>query len=207
LIRHRLHTWTTLVPIAALAIGCAVLAPGCGGLTVSPAGPSTSAETVKSGHPTLLNFQGTNADGGSFKGYIVFGSRDVEGRLEFGRFVGAFWDVTVTGGSQTRDSHFTSTNHGRALIETYNLPEPTIGLVFLWPDADPSLQWFTPHFRTTGPFKPDVPPTLQDFGTLVPGVAAAGISIYRDGQGGSTVVRSIAITSISEWPEGRPPSD
>ena len=33
-----------------------------------------------------LAFHGTLADGGSFKGYIIYGSRDIEGRQEFGRF-------------------------------------------------------------------------------------------------------------------------
>lgn len=193
--------------ILRLALVAVVLTSGCGGVTVSPAGPSTTTETVKSGHPTLLNFQGTLSDGGSFRGYLIYGSRDTEGRVDFGRFPAIYWDVVVKGGSQSRDAHFTYTNQGRALIESYSVPEPTIGLVFLWPDRDPELQWLTPHFRTSGAFKPDLPPSLQDFGTLLPGAPAAGISIYRDGQGGATVVTSVQITSISEWPENRPPSN
>jgi hypothetical protein len=186
---------------------CTLLTQACGGVTVSPAGPSTTTETVKSGHPTLLNFQGALADGGSFKGYLVFGSRDVEGRQEFGRFPAVYWDVVVKGGTETRDAHFTHTNIGRALIETYNVPEPTIGLVFLWPDHDPELQWFTPHFHTKGPYSPDLPPGLGNFGTLLPGAPAQGISIFRDGQGGATIVTSVEITSFSDWPDSRPPAN
>jgi hypothetical protein len=196
----------TRIRVALLAIACAALAH-CGGLTVSPAGPSTAAETVKSGHPTLMNFQGTLADGGSFKGYIVFGSRDVEGRQDFGRYVGAYWDVVVKGGTRTRDAHFTYTNVGRALIEAYKVPEPTIGVVFLWPDHDPELQWLTPHFRSKGSFAPDLPPTIDNFGDLVPGSSVEGISIYRDGQGGETNVSSVQITSFSELPDDRPPTN
>lgn len=184
----------------------AALAQSCGGLTVSPAGPTTPNESVKSGHPTLLNFQGTLSDGGSFSGYIVFGSRDVEGRTAFGRYVGAYWDVVVTGGSQTRDSHFTDTNVGRALLEAYSVPEPTIGLVFLWPDHDPELQWFTPHFRSLGAYNPDRPPALGDMGGLLPGSFDEGISIYRDGQGGQTFIKAVEITSLTDWPDERRPS-
>jgi hypothetical protein len=190
----------------AIAIGGVLLTMGCGGLSVAPSGPSTTTESVKSGHPTLLNFQGALADGGSFRGYIVFGSRDVEGRTSFGRFTGAYWDVQVKGGRDTRDSHFTYTNVGRALLETYNVPQPTIGLVFLWPDHDPELQWFTPHFRSRGSFNPDLPPTIDNFGDLLPGSPAEGIGVYRDGQGGATVVSSIEITAFTEWPEGRAPT-
>ena len=196
-----------IVRIAAVGFGCISIAQGCGGLTVSPSGPSTVTETVRGGHPTALTFHGTLADGGSFKGYIIYGSRDIEGRQEFGRFQGAYWDVVVTGGTETRDAHFTQTNGGRALIETYNSPFPTIGLIFLWPDHDPELQWFTPHFRSGPSYKPDLPPAIADFFELLPGSLTAGISIFRDGQGGSTFVRSTEIDSAIQMPGERPPSD
>jgi hypothetical protein len=36
-----------------------------------------------------------------------------------------------------------------------------------------------------------LPPTLEDFGDLLPGSMVDGISIYRDGQGGATFVKSV----------------
>jgi len=181
-----------------LAVASALLAPACGGLTVSPAGPSTVVENVAGGHPTLLTLRGSLADGGTFTGYIVYGSRDIEGRLQAGRFQAAYWDVTVSGGSSTKDAHFTDSNGGRALVETYLSPAPAIGLTFLWPDHDPELQWFTPHFHSAPSYKPDEPPALSDFGELLPGSLIDGISIFRDGQGGGTLLRAVTFD--------RPPS-
>jgi len=169
----------------------AILVYGCGGVSVSPAGPTPTNDAVKNGRPTLLTLRGTLADGGSFSGYVVYGSRDIEGRLQTGRYQAAYWDVNVKGGRATRDSHFTQTNAGRALVETYTSPTRAIGLTFLWPDHDPELQWFTPHFQAAAAYNPDVPPTPADFGSLLPGSLEEGISIYRDGQGGSTFVTSV----------------
>ena len=115
----------------AFVLTCGGIVQGCAGISVSPAGPSTVTETVKSGHPTLLSLHGTLADGGSFSGYMIFGSRDSEGRLQAGRFQAVYWDIMVKGGTQTKDAHFTHTNVGRALVETYTLPLPAIGLTFL----------------------------------------------------------------------------
>ena len=188
------------------ALACAGVAQGCGGVTVSPAGPITVTETVKSGHPTLLSLHGTLADGGTFTGYIIYGSRDIEGRQQFGRFQAIYWDVIVKGGTQTKDSHFTHTNVGRALVETYLVPTRAIGLTFLWPDHDPELQWFTPHFHSAPTYQPDQPPTAADFGDLLPGSMVEGISIYRDGQGGGTFVTSLEISSSTAPPGERSPS-
>ena len=186
-----------------LVLACGIAAHACGGLTVSPAGPSTVVENVSSGHPTLLTFHGALADGGTFSGYIVYGSRDIEGRIQTGRFQAAFWDITITGGSTTKDSHFTDSNGGRALVESYLSPIPAIGLTFLWPDHDPELQWFTPHFRSGPAYQPDLPPALSDFGTLLPGSLTDGISIYRDGQGGSTFVSSVEFDRTPALPGQR----
>ena len=191
----------------AFVLGCGMIVQGCGGLTVMPAGPSTTTETVVGGHPTLLNVHGTLADGGSFRGYIIYGSRDTDGRQEFGRYQGAFWDVVVKGGVDTRDAHFSHTLGGRALLETYNSPSPTIGLVFLWPNVDPVLQWLTPHFRSASSYKPDLPPTVNDFGELLPGSLIASVSIFRDGQDGSTLVTSVEIAPAIQELGERPPSD
>ena len=193
----------TISRISTLLLTCALLAAGCGGLTVSPAAPSTVSESVKSGHPTLLTFRGALADGGTFTGYLIYGSRDIEGRLQAGRYQAIYWDVVVKGGTATRDSHFTHVNVGRALVETYTLPSPAIGLTFLWPDHDPELQWFTPHFRSAAAYKPDEPPALADFGDLLPGSMVDGISIYRDGQGGSTFVKSIVFDPSIPLPSER----
>jgi len=198
-------TFRTVVLTAMLASASAIAAIGCGGVTVTPAGPSTATETVKSGHPTLLSLHGTLADGGSFSGYLIYGSRDTEGRVRTGRFQAIYWDVVVKGGTQTRDAHFTHTNVGRALVETYSVPAPAIGLTFLWPDHDPELQWFTPHFRSAAPYNPDEPPTLEDIGELLPGSLADGISIFRDGQGGSTFVKTVVFDPPASVPAERPP--
>lgn len=189
------------------ALACAMLATACGGVTVSPAGPTTVSESVQSGHPTLLTLRGQLADGGSFSGYIVYGSRDIEGRQQAGRFQAAFWDVVVKGGTATRDAHFTYTNGGRALVESYTLPSPAVGLIFLWPDRDPELQWFTPHFRSAPSYEPDRPPAIDDFGQLLPGSLTDGISIYRDGQGGSTFVSSIQLERGPDLPGDRSSSN
>jgi len=165
------------------------------------------AETIKSGHPSLLTIRGTLADGGSFSGYIIYGSRDIEGRLQVGRYQAAYWDVAVKGGTATRDAHFTHANSGRALVETYTLPSPAIGLTFLWPDHDPELQWFTPHFHSAPTYKPDKPPTMEDFGELLPGSMVDGVSIYRDGQGGATFVSSVEISPLAPLPGDRLPSN
>lgn len=179
-----------------------ILSCGCGGLNVSPAAPSTTSQSIKSGHPTLLTLHGQLADGGSFSGYIVYGSRDIEGRVQTGRYQAAYWYVMVKGGAATRDSHFTYVNSGRALVETYTTPSRAIGLTFLWPDHDPELQWFTPHFRAVDAYDPDVPPAVSDFGDLLPGSLEEGISIYRDGQGGSTFITSVTFEpSMAVSPE------
>ncbi|HEX7793381.1 MAG TPA: hypothetical protein VF456_03475 [Vicinamibacterales bacterium] len=190
----------------AIVLASALIAQSCGGLTVSPTGPTAGTGNVSSGHPTLLTFRGTLADGGSFTGYMVYGSRDIEGRQQFGRYQAAFWDITVKGGSATNDAHFTDSNGGRALVETYLSPEPAIGLTFLWPDHDPELQWLTPHFHSAAGYQPDLPPTLADFGDLLPGSLTEGVSIFRDGQGGSTFVTSIAFDPTPAPPSERPPS-
>ena len=193
-----IRTWS-----AAFVVIGAAIAYGCGGVTVSPAGPGAVNDSIKNGHPTLLTLHGTLADGGSFNGYIIYGSRDIEGRLQAGRYQAAYWDVVVKGGTATRDSHFTHVNVGRALVETYTVPSPAIGLTFLWPDHDPELQWFTPHFRSAPGYKPDEPPALADFGDLLPGSLAEGVSIYRDGQGGATFVRSVVFDPPAPLPSER----
>ena len=78
--------------------------------------------------------------------------------------------------------------------------------MFLWPDHDPELQWFTPHFRSLGAYNPDRPPALGDMGGLLPGSFDEGISIYRDGQGGQTFIKAVEITSLTDWPDERRPS-
>jgi hypothetical protein len=197
----------TLSPLARAVVFALVtlsLGSGCGGVTVSPTGTSTATGTVKSGHPTELSFHGTLMDGGTFTGYIIYGSRDIEGRQQLGRYQAIYWDIAVKGGGQTRDAHFTHTNVGRALVETYTAPFPAIGLTFLWPDHDPELQWFTPHFRSVSAYKPDEPPTRDDIGELLPGSMTDGISIYRDGQGGATFVRSVEFDPPTSVPTERP---
>jgi hypothetical protein len=188
----------------------ALAAPGCGGVSVSPTGPSTAKESVLQGTPTLLNFHGTLQDGGSFNGYIVYGSRDLEGRSGFGRYQGAFWDVTVTGGSTTSDAHFSSVIGGRALLEAYapfvrsDSPFPIIGLVFLWPVLDPSEQGLTPHFRASPDYNPDLgPPSPEDFLDLLPGSFVESFGIYRDGQGRRTLVDAAQIAPTVHAPDQR----
>ena len=193
------------ITAVAFAFAGAGITQGCGGVTVSPAGPSTVTQTVKSGHPTLLSLHGTLVDGGSFTGYIIYGSRDIEGRLQFGRYQALYWDIAVKGGTETKDAHFTHTNVGRALVETYMLPYPAISLTFLWPDRDPELQWFTPHFRPVASYNPDQPPTREDLGELLPGSPTQDISIFRDGQGGSTFVRTVEFDPPIPIPVERPP--
>jgi hypothetical protein len=188
--------------LIAVAVTCILGLQGCGDLTVSPAGPSTTVESVKGGQPTLLNFQGQLADGGSFKGYVIYGSKDIEGRPQFGRFQAAYWDVVVTGGTRTRDARFTHTNQGRALVETYTAPQPTIGLVFLWPDHDPELQQLSPHFRASSSYNPDLPPTMSDFGELLRTSGTDTFGFFQDGQGSTSF-----ITAASIEPALQPPGE
>jgi hypothetical protein len=193
---------------AASVLACSFLLQGCGGLTVTPTGPTTTAPgRVTAGSPTVLRFSGTLEDGGSFNGYILYGSRDIDSRPEYGRFQAAFWETYVTGGALTHDVYFADTQGGRALLETYNTPFPTIGLVFLWPREDPSLQALTPHFHSGPDYQPDLPPGLKDFGELLPGSLKEKFGVFRDGQGGETVVTSVRFDPLVPPPGGRPRLD
>ncbi len=190
--------------VAALVLGCALGLQACSGLTVTPTGPSSVAEPLKQGSPTVLTFSGTLEDGGSFSGYILYGSRDIDARPEYGRFQAAYWKADVIGGATTKDVHFADTLGGRALIETYNTPFPTIGLVFLWPREDPSVEALTPHFYGGISYNPDQPPALSDFGPLLPGSLIQRYGIYRDGQGGETIIRSVQFERPIKAPSARP---
>jgi len=202
--------------VGVIALACSLLLQSCGGVTVMPTAPTPVMDRVTQGSPTILRFRGTLEDGGSFKGYILYGSRDIDSRPEFGRYQGAYWDAVVTGGSSTRDYHFNDSLGGRALLETYNTPTPTIGLVFLWPREDPSIQALTPHFHSDPSYHPDEPPTIGDFGRLLPGVAseipqeAGAVSrsrytfgVFRDGLGGEVLVRSLQFDSPVAVPDAR----
>jgi hypothetical protein len=188
----------------ALVLGCSIALQACGGLTVTPTAPTTVAERITQGTPTLLRFRGALADGGVFSGYILYGSRDIDLRPEFGRFRARYWEAHVTGGSSTRDAHFSDALGGRALLETYNRPFPTIGLVFLWPTEDPAIQALSPHFHSAPSYDPDRPPGLEDFGELVPGSLTERFGIFRDGQGGETVVSWAQFDPPVEVPGYRP---
>lgn len=179
--------------LSAIAVIGALVLPGCGDLKVYPAGPSAAIDTVKGGQPTLVNFRGELADRGSFSGYVIYGSKDIEGRAQFGRFQAAYWEVVVKGGTETHDARFTHTNQGRALVETYNVPQPTIGLVFLWPDHDPELQQLSPHFHAPASYNPDLPPALNDFGPLLRSSGTDTFGYFQDGQGHTSFITSVSI--------------
>jgi hypothetical protein len=192
---------------ALLAAACATALHGCGGVTVTPTSPTTGADPVTQGTPTVLRFRGDLADGGVFRGYILYGSRDIDPRAEFGRFRAAYWETEVHGGSATGDTYFTHSLGGRALLETYSAPFPTIGLVFLWPLDDPAEQALTPHFHSGPKYQVNSPPGPQDFGDLVPGSFAQRFGIYRDGQGGITVVTSVQFDPLPAFPVPRFPGE
>ena len=178
-------------PNGAAVIACAILVQACSGFTVTPTSPTTSTPPP-TGSPVTITVRGTLADGGSFEGWITYGTRDQDPREDFGRYNGGFWDVVVKGGTATRDVHFSHAAGGRALVETYNSPFPAIGIVFLWPASDPATQALTPHVRPMQGYDPDVQPTLRDFGPLVPG-SLSTFGVFQDGQGGRAVITSIEL--------------
>jgi len=179
-------------PLRRLVLLPLMFAWGCsGGLSVTPTSPSGTP--LPSASPITITFRGTLADGGSFEGHILYGTRDQDSRPGFGRYTGGTWDVTVKGGTVTHDVHFSNTTGGRSLIETYRTPFPAIGIVVLWPDADPALQSLTPHVSPTPGYDPDVQPTLRDFGGLIPGQFDPSFGIFSDESGARTLVTSFVI--------------
>jgi hypothetical protein len=196
-----------------MAFACSLLVQACSGVTVVPTAPTADAEKVTQGSPTILRFSGAAQDGASFSGYILYGSRDVDSRPQFGRYQALHWEVYVTGGAATKDYRFSDTLGGRALLETYNVPSPTIGLVFLWPREDPTVEALTPHFHGNPGYNPDEAPTLEDFGEILPGEARpipkeAGavlpsrynFGVFRDGQGGEELVRYVQFEPLATVP-------
>jgi hypothetical protein len=173
----------------ATALACAILLQACGGFTVTPTSPTDAASS--GGQPITFAFRGALADGGAFEGTLTYGANDRDPRAGFGRFTVGTWNVRVTGGRQTRDVIFSDGSGGRAAVETYAAPSPTIGLVFLWPEMDPTQRELSPHFRAVPGYAPDMQPTLRDLGDLLPGSLTAGFGVFRDGEGGQTVVTSV----------------
>jgi hypothetical protein len=176
-----------------LALASTVVLAGCGGaLSVTPTSPSGTP--LPSGSPITITFSGTLADGGSFEGSMIYGTRDLDDRTGYGRYTGGTWDVTVKGGSKTHDVHLSNGTGGRALIETYNKPFPAIGIVLLWPNQDPAVQNLSPHVAPAVGYDPDVQPTLRDFGALIQGqLDPQPFGVFIDGDGGRTLVSSIVI--------------
>jgi hypothetical protein len=174
-----------------LTVLLGVFTSGCsGGFTVTPTSPTPTSPAAL---PITVTFRGTLADGGSFEGRMTYGTRDQDERVGFGRFNGANWDVTVKGGTVTRDVHFTEADGGRALLETYNTPFPAIGIVILWPREDPAQQGLTPHVTHPDGYDPDTQPRLRDFGTLIPGILDKSVGIFMDETGAKTLVTSFSI--------------
>lgn len=172
------------------AMLCAIAAQACGGLTVTPTSPSPSDSP---GIPLTISFHGTLADGGSFDGFVTYGARDIDDRPGFGRYRGGTWHVVVHGGSATRDSTFSNEGGGRAAIETYRTPQPAIGIVLLWPEADPAVESLTPHVIPTAGYDPDVQPTRRDFGALIPGQFERAFGVFDDGRGGRSLITTFAL--------------
>lgn len=175
-----------------LALASTVVLAGCGGsLSVTPTSPS--GNPLPSGAPVTINFSGTLVDGGTFEGVMTYGTRDQDARTGFGRYQSGAWDLQVKGGSTSHDAHLSNTLGGRALIETYSLPNRAIGIVVLWPEVDPIEQNFSPHVTPAAGYNADVQPTLRDFGTLIPGQFDPPFGVFIDGAGGRTLVASITI--------------
>ena len=172
-----------------------------GGLTISPTsasslpsgpiGPITPTPPATDNRVTVF-IRGSLDDGGSFEGYITYGSRDQDEREGFGRYQAGLWELVVRGGTRTHDVRFANGTGGRALIETYATPFPAIGLVVLWPEADPAIQGFSPHVRPADGYNPERQPLLRDFGPLIPGQLGQ-FGVFADGEGGLALVTSIDI--------------
>jgi hypothetical protein len=112
----------------------------------------------------------------------------------FGRYRIGFWDVTVHGGSASKDFRFTHTEGGRAVVETQNTPKPAIGISFLFPETDPSVQRLTPYVQPVpGYIDPDVQPSRTQFGPFLQGSIQEGFGVFNDGAGGVVVVTSIQL--------------
>jgi hypothetical protein len=186
-----------------LILAAAMVLPACnGGLTISPTAasalpsdptpPSTTPSPPATDNRVTLFIRGDLDDGGSFEGYITYGSRDQDSRDGFGRFQGGLWELVVHGGTRTHDVRFANGTGGRALIETYASPFPAIGLIFLWPDVDPAIQGFSPHVAPIAGYNPEQQPLLRDLGPLIPGVPGQ-FGVFADGEGGVALVTSIDI--------------
>jgi hypothetical protein len=169
-----------------------MLLQACGGFTVTPTSPTPSTSPTGL-QPITIAFRGTLGDGGSFEGSLTYGANDRDVREDYGRYAVGTWNVAVKGGRETRDVVFSDASGGRAVVETYSVPSGTIGLVFLWPDTDPKVQELSPHFRALPGYDPDLQPSLRDFGELLPGSLSAGFGLFRDGQGGQSVVTSVQL--------------
>lgn len=173
-------------PVALLA---AAAIQACGSLTVTPTAPTT----VSGSGTVTIALSGTLVDGGTFEGFVTYGGRDIDDRPTFGRYRGGTWHVVVHGGSATGEVTFSNERGGRVSIETYRTPIPAIGIVVLWPDTDPAEESFTPHVTPRPAYDPDVQPTLRDFGGLIPGQLERTFGAFDDGQGGRTLIASIAL--------------
>ena len=164
-----------------------------------------SAATVAAA-PISFTFAGTLEDGGWFAGSMTYGMEDHDARDNFGRYMGLAWDVEVRGGLITVDSQFQTVTpgFGRALIETYappDLPFPALGLVLLATNPVTGIEdrGLSPHFYGPDGFDPDVQPTLDDFGALIPGsITPPRFGVYRDGSGGITLVNSFEFNPVPE---------
>lgn len=181
----------------AWTLGCVACAACNGGLLVTPTSSSSLPPVSPPSPPpprdtlVLLHISGTLEDGGTFEGTLIYGSRDQDGRVGFGRFQGGFWDVTVRGGSRTKDVRFTDGTGGRALIETNLLPFPAVGIIVLWPE-EPARQALTPHMELPPKYDVDTQPSAAHFGALIPAVPGE-FGFFHDGEGGQTAVVSIVV--------------